>query len=88
VGTGTQIFFLSLFIFALALIGVFYPYNRCAGCYGSQNAVTVCAACHVSCTVGCLWVFVCTDRCCVDSLLCSTFPSFMAAAAGVRYSRH
>jgi hypothetical protein len=28
VGTGTQIFFLSLFIFALALIGVFYPYNR------------------------------------------------------------
>jgi hypothetical protein len=29
VGTGTQIFFLSLFIFALALIGVFYPYNRC-----------------------------------------------------------
>lgn len=28
VGTGTQIFFLSLFIFGLALIGVFYPYNR------------------------------------------------------------
>lgn len=29
VGTGTQIFCLSLFIFALALVGVFYPYNRC-----------------------------------------------------------
>lgn len=28
VGTGTQIFYLSLFIFALALVGVFYPYNR------------------------------------------------------------
>jgi hypothetical protein len=28
VGTGTQIFFLSLFIFGLALVGVFYPYNR------------------------------------------------------------
>jgi len=28
IGTGTQIFFLSLFIFGLALIGVFYPYNR------------------------------------------------------------
>ena len=28
VGTGTQIFFLSLFIFAMALVGVFYPYNR------------------------------------------------------------
>lgn len=28
VGTGTQIFFLALFIFALALVGVFYPYNR------------------------------------------------------------
>eukprot|EP00798_Chlamydomonas_sp_ICE-L_P020329 gene20329-27089_t len=28
IGTGTQIFYLSLFIFALALVGVFYPYNR------------------------------------------------------------
>lgn len=28
VGTGAQIFCLSLFIFALALVGVFYPYNR------------------------------------------------------------
>mmetsp|Transcript_12387 Transcript_12387/g.21901 ORF Transcript_12387/g.21901 Transcript_12387/m.21901 type:complete len:371 (-) Transcript_12387:11-1123(-) len=28
VGTGTQIFYLSLFIFAMALVGAFYPYNR------------------------------------------------------------
>lgn len=28
VGTGTQVFYLSLCIFALALVGVFYPYNR------------------------------------------------------------
>eukprot|EP00197_Chlamydomonas_leiostraca_P002553 CAMPEP_0202857270 /NCGR_PEP_ID=MMETSP1391-20130828/278_1 /ASSEMBLY_ACC=CAM_ASM_000867 /TAXON_ID=1034604 /ORGANISM="Chlamydomonas leiostraca, Strain SAG 11-49" /LENGTH=606 /DNA_ID=CAMNT_0049536053 /DNA_START=73 /DNA_END=1893 /DNA_ORIENTATION=+ len=28
VGTGTQIFYLSLCIFGLALVGVFYPYNR------------------------------------------------------------
>ncbi|GIL73933.1 hypothetical protein Vretimale_5121 [Volvox reticuliferus] len=28
VGTGTQLFYLALFIFVLALVGVFYPYNR------------------------------------------------------------
>lgn len=28
IGTGTQIFYLSLFIFGFALVGVFYPYNR------------------------------------------------------------
>lgn len=28
VGTGSQVFFLSLFVFALALMGRFYPYNR------------------------------------------------------------
>lgn len=28
VGTGTQLLLLSVFIFALALAGVFYPYNR------------------------------------------------------------
>lgn len=28
IGTGTQIFFLALFIFALSFIGVFYPYSR------------------------------------------------------------
>jgi len=28
VGTGTQIFALSFFIFGLSLVGVFYPYNR------------------------------------------------------------
>lgn len=28
VGTGSQIFYLSFFIFALALVGAFYPYNR------------------------------------------------------------
>ncbi|KAG1664039.1 hypothetical protein FOA52_010458 [Chlamydomonas sp. UWO 241] len=28
IGTGTQIFYLSLFVFAFALLGTFYPYNR------------------------------------------------------------
>ena len=28
VGCGTQLFFLTLAIFALAIVGVFYPYNR------------------------------------------------------------
>ncbi|GMH35994.1 hypothetical protein BSKO_03862 [Bryopsis sp. KO-2023] len=28
VGTGSQLFFLAIFIFFLALVGVFYPYNR------------------------------------------------------------
>ncbi|KAG2449123.1 hypothetical protein HYH02_005871 [Chlamydomonas schloesseri] len=28
VGTGTQLFYLALFVFVLALVGVFYPYNR------------------------------------------------------------
>lgn len=28
VGTGTQVFYLSFFIFGLALVGAFYPYNR------------------------------------------------------------
>jgi hypothetical protein len=28
IGTGTQLLFMVLFVFALALVGVFYPYNR------------------------------------------------------------
>ena len=28
IGTGTQLFAMVLFVFMLALVGVFYPYNR------------------------------------------------------------
>ena len=28
IGTGTQLFAMVLFVFVLALVGVFYPYNR------------------------------------------------------------
>jgi hypothetical protein len=28
IGTGTQLFTMTLFVFMLALVGVFYPYNR------------------------------------------------------------
>lgn len=28
IGTGTQVLVMAVFVFALALVGVFYPYNR------------------------------------------------------------
>mmetsp|Transcript_15064 Transcript_15064/g.40711 ORF Transcript_15064/g.40711 Transcript_15064/m.40711 type:complete len:621 (+) Transcript_15064:197-2059(+) len=63
VGTGTQIFYLSLFIFGLALVGVFYPYNRGA-LYSAiivLYALTACIAGYVAASYykqmeGQLWV--------------------------------
>lgn len=61
IGTGAQVFAMAVFIFALALIGVFYPYNRgsllascvvrvvcscAAGRPGEQQGVCVCIHVH------------------------------------------
>mmetsp|Transcript_13838 Transcript_13838/g.29854 ORF Transcript_13838/g.29854 Transcript_13838/m.29854 type:complete len:608 (+) Transcript_13838:164-1987(+) len=63
VGTGTQIFYLSLFIFGMALVGAFYPYNRGA-LYTAiivMYALTACIAGYVAASYykqmeGELWV--------------------------------
>ncbi|MEW5306091.1 MAG: hypothetical protein WDW36_008585 [Sanguina aurantia] len=63
VGTGTQVFYLSFFVFMLALVGVFYPYNRGAMYTAliALYALTACIAGYVSASYyrqmeGELWV--------------------------------
>ena len=55
VGTGTQILVMAIAIFMLALVGVFYPYNR--GALLSACVVS-CLACHL------YWFFLTDTICC------------------------